>query len=317
MSTTILEAVLCQADMGRPAALCAIVATRGSTPQPAGAILCVDRDARITGTIGGGCVEAEVRRRAHELLVAGRSELLTFQLDHDFGYDDGLICGGEMDVAISIVDRAPQTEVLRSACETLRAGDEAMIPVRVQTARGLVEYRITIEASPELLIAGAGHIGRILARMAVPLGFRVCAIDDRGEYANAERFPPPIRPVVGDIAEILRTWPVGPNTYIVIVTRGHKHDEQALRAVLGKPTKYLGMIGSRRKIAVIFDDLRHAGVTPTELDRVHAPIGLKIGAVTPEEIAVSIAAELVTVRRQSCRRAVEGPFPVSASGAIT
>ncbi|MDO8630859.1 MAG: XdhC/CoxI family protein, partial [Phycisphaerales bacterium] len=263
--------------------------------------------------LGGGCVEAEVRRRAHELLTRRRSELLTFQLDHDFGYDDGLICGGEMDVAISVLDGVSHAELLHSACERLRTGQDAAIAMRVQTEQGLIEYRITIEAAPELLIAGAGHIGRILARMAIPLGFRVCVIDDRGEYVNPDRFPAPIRPVVGDIADTLRDRPIGANTYLVIVTRGHNHDEQALRAVLGRPSKYVGMIGSRRKIAVIFDDLRHAGVSPTELDRVHAPIGLNIGAVTPEEIAVSIAAELVAVRRATRRRAVEGPFPVQGA----
>jgi xanthine dehydrogenase accessory factor len=308
-----LEAVAEEIAAGRPAALCAIVTTRGSTPQPAGAMVCVNDAVRMTGTLGGGCVEAEVRRRAHELLIRRRSELLTFQLDHDFGYDDGLICGGEMDVAIGVFDDASDAELFHSACERLRIGHDAAISMRVQAEQGLVEYRITIEAAPELLIAGAGHIGRIIARMAVPLGFRVCVIDDRGEYANPDRFPAPIRPVVGDIAETLRDRPIGANTYLVIVTRGHNHDEQALRAVLGRPSKYVGMIGSRRKIAVIFDDLRHAGVSPTELDRVHAPIGVNIGAVTPEEIAVSIAAELVAVRRATRRRAVEGPFPVQSA----
>jgi xanthine dehydrogenase accessory factor len=135
-------------------------------------------------------------------------------------------------------------------------------------------------------------------------------LDDRGEYANADRFPSPIQPVAGDIAQTLRDFAVGPNTYVVIVTRGHKHDEAALRAVIGRSARYVGMIGSRRKIAVTFDDLRHAGASPAELERVHTPIGVDIGAVTPEEIAVSIAAELIAVRRASRKRAVEGPFPV-------
>lgn len=311
------EALADEIAAGRRAALCAIVATRGSTPQPAGAMVCVNDAVSMTGTLGGGCVEAEVRRRAYELLVRGRSELLTFQLDHDFGYDDGLICGGQMDVAISVFEGASGVELLQSAYGRIRAGREAIIPLRVQGDQGWIEYRVVLEESPELVVVGAGHIGRSLARLAVPLGFRVSVIDDRREHANADRFPPPIRPVVGDIVETLRGWAVGPNTYIVIVTRGHKHDERALGAVLGRSAKYVGMIGSRRKIMVTFDDLLHAGASAVELDRVHAPVGLDIGAITPEEIAVSIAAELIAVRRASRKSAVEGPFRVSEREPMT
>lgn len=308
-----LLAVANEIAAGRGAALCAIVATRGSTPQPPGAMVCVNSAVQMTGTLGGGCVEAEVRQRAFELLSRRHSELLTFQLDHDFGYDDGLICGGQMDVAISVFDQASDVNMLCAASECLRAGQEAVIPLRVQSTQGSVDYRVTIEASPELVVAGAGHIGKVLAEMAASLGFRVVVVDDRVEYSNVKRFRPPIRTVVGNIAETLREWPIDPSTYIVIVTRGHKHDEEALGAVLGRAAKYVGMIGSRRKIAVIFDDLRHAGFSMAQLEQVHAPVGLSIGAVTPDEIAVSIAAELISVRRASRHRAVEGPFPVPAT----
>lgn len=306
----ILNKVRDETDANRAVALCAIVTTRGSTPQPAGTMLCVDQAAQITGTLGGGCVEAEVRRRAHEMLAARRSELITFNLDHDFGFDDGMICGGQMDVAVSVISPSDHADVLAAARDRLRAGQAATLPLRVRSGPGLVEYRIHLETAPELLIAGAGHISKILASLAVRLEFRVCVIDDRVEYANAERFPPPIRTIAADIAGALRTWPIGANTYVVIVTRGHKHDETALAAVLDSPGRYLGMIGSRRKIKVIFDDLRRQGAAPEKLNRVHAPIGLDISAVTTEEIALSIAAELVSVRRADRRQAVEGPFAV-------
>ncbi|RME39326.1 MAG: XdhC/CoxI family protein, partial [Planctomycetota bacterium] len=116
-------------------------------------------------------------------------------------------------------------------------------------------------------------------------------------FANADRFPPPMRPVVGDIEETLRGFPIDASTYVVIVTRGHRHDERALAAVVDSPARYIGMIGSRRKIDVIFDGLRRRGVSGERLARVHAPIGLDIGAVTTDEIALSIAAQLVSVRR--------------------
>jgi len=308
---SVLDAVIAEVIAGRRAALCAIVATRGSTPQPAGVMLCVDHAATITGTLGGGCVEAEVRRRAHQLLSAGRSELLTFALDHDFGYDDGMICGGQMDVAVSIISSLDNSNGISVARERLANGQAAALPLRIRAAQGSMEYRVHLETAPELLIAGAGHISKILAPLAVRLGFRLCVIDDRAEYANAERFAPPVRPIVGDVAAMLRTWPIGGHTYVVIVTRGHKNDEKALAAVLDSTARYIGMIGSRRKIIVIFDDLRHQGVSQEKLNRVHAPIGLDIGAVTTEEIALSIAAELVSIRRADRRQAVEGPFPVA------
>ncbi len=293
----IIEALLREAEQGRRAALCAIVATRGSTPQPAGTIICIDEDAKITGTLGGGCVEADVRRQAHQLLTDGRSRLITFALDNDFGYDDGMICGGQMDVAVVIVSSSSETADYGEAVRRLREGKDATLPVRVVTTDGPVEYRIRLEAEPRLVIAGAGHISRVLAKVMASLGFGVEVIDDRTSYANAERFPLPIRTTVGDIAATLQSRPIDGNTYVVIVTRGHKHDEKALRAVLDSPAKYVGMIGSRRKVKVIFDDLRHSGATEAQLSRVRAPIGLDIGAVTTDEIALSIAAELVSVRR--------------------
>ncbi|MCH7871618.1 MAG: XdhC family protein, partial [Planctomycetes bacterium] len=168
-----------------------------------------------------------------------------------------------------------------------------------------------VESAPRLLIAGAGHIGRLLAGLAVPLGFDVHVIDDRADYANPQRLPPPVQTTAGPIEAALAQLAPDANTYVVIVTRGHKHDEKALQAVLGSPAKYIGMIGSRRKVAVTFDDLKHAGATDEQLARVHAPIGLSIGAVTTEEIAVSIVAQLVSIRRCDRRKIVEGPTPVS------
>jgi xanthine/CO dehydrogenase XdhC/CoxF family maturation factor len=235
-------------------------------------------------------------------------QVVTLEMDHDFGFDDGLICGGQMDVAVTLISRPEEAQAFREAAVAVRAGKPAILPVRVTGTEGPVEYRVQIEASPKLVIAGGGHVGRALATLMAPLGFHVTVIDDRREFANADRFPAPINPVAADIAETLASRPIDPNTYVVIVTRGHKHDEQALSAVLDSPAKYLGMIGSHRKIQVIFDDLKHAGATQQQLDRVHSPIGLSIKAVTPEEIAVSIAAELIAVRRADHRKAVEGPI---------
>jgi xanthine dehydrogenase accessory factor len=313
----VLNHVCTERAAGRAVALCAIVATRGSTPQPTGTLVCVDEAARMTGTLGGGCAEAELRRRAHHLLSTRRSALLTFRLDHDFGYDDGMICGGEMDVAVTVFSPDSDGQLIDRASAQLADGGGAILSLRVVTASGPAEYRLWLEAGPELVIAGGGHISRVLAPMMVLVGFRVSVIDDRCEYANAERFPPPIHPIAAPIAATLKTWPIGANTYVVLVTRGHRHDESALQAVLGSPAKYIGMIGSRRKIDIIFDDLRHRGAAEEQLNRVRAPIGLDIGAVTTDEIAVSIAAELVKVRRATSGPRVEGPFAVEPAAGET
>lgn len=309
-SAQVLGTIVREVDAGRPAALCIIVATRGSTPQVPGAMLCVDENAHILGTVGGGCTEAEIRRTAHQMLAAGGSGLLTFELDRESAAEDGLICGGQMDVAISVFSQPAQAEALRKAIQRVRCGEATIVPIRVDTADGPVEYRARIEATPKLVIAGGGHLGTALAAVAVPLGFHVSVVDDRTDFASAQRFPPPINRVVGDIGQTLANWSIDANTYVVIVTRGHKHDEQALGAVLDSPAKYIGMIGSRRKIEVIYDDLRHRGAKQERLDRVQAPIGLDIRAITPEEIAVSIAAELVSIRRADHKAVVEGPLPV-------
>jgi xanthine dehydrogenase accessory factor len=314
-ATQILDAIVREVDAGRRAALCAVVATRGSTPQVPGALLAVNAVGKAVGTVGGGATEAAVSRRAGELLSAGSGGLFTFDLENDLGFDDRPVCGGKMDVAIQVITEPGEAQALREAVGRLRAGEAVSLPVRVRTSAGSEEYRVRIEATPKLIVAGAGHVGQAVARTVAPLGFGVTVIDDRREVLSPQRFAAPIARKVGEIAETLAAWPIDANTYVVIVTRGHQHDQQALAAVVGSPAKYVGMIGSRRKIEVVFENLSRQGVTRQQLDCVHAPIGLDIGAVTPEEIAISIAAELIAVRRADYRGVVEGPIPVAEGGA--
>lgn len=307
---TLIAALVRLLQAGERVALCGVVRTRGSTPQSPGALMLLDERMKTVGTLGGGCVEAEVCRRAFELLQRGEPQLLTFQLNHDYGWDDGLICGGGMDVAVMPLERG-QLAAFQQILGDVEAGRPARVPLRVQHENAWCEYSLLVEAEPKLVIAGAGHVGAQLARLCVELEFDVTVIDDRGDFANAERLPAPIKPVVGDIEQALRRHPIDRDTYVVIVTRGHNHDEQALAAVIASEAKYLGMIGSRRKIRLIFDDLVAAGVDPALLERVHAPIGLPIHSVTVPEIAVSIAAQLIAVRRENQGRIVEGPLPAA------
>ncbi len=294
----VLEDLVREAEAGRPSALCTLVRTRGSTPQSAGAAMLVRSDYATTGTLGGGCVEAEVRRRAFELLERRQSAQLEFVLDHDYGWDDGLICGGKMTVAVMPITEQTNVQPFRSALDRYRARQLAEFAVRVEHEGSLLEYRINLEVPPRLLIAGAGHVGRALAKLAVDLDFHVVVFDDRADMASLERFGPRVERRVGEIADELRAYPIDRSSYVVIVTRGHSRDHQALHAVVEREAAYVGLIGSRRKSRMIFDDLVERGVPAERLQRVHTPIGLGIGAVTVSEIAVSIAAELVQVRRQ-------------------
>lgn len=302
-----------QVEQRRKVALCTVVGSYGSTPQAPGAAMLIHENMSTEGTLGGGCVEAEVRKQAYELLLRDQSALLTFKLDHDYGWDDGLICGGTMRVAVTPIRSAAEAAPFLDAAEQLEQGFAACMPLRIDNEGRTEEYRLHIEPPAKLLIAGAGHVGCELAKLAVALDFEVTVIDDRADLCRPVRLPAPIRAVVGDIEKTLRELVIDENTYVVIVTRGHNHDEQALHAVIDQPARYIGMIGSRRKVKLIFDDLIALGVIRERLERVHAPIGLSIGAVTVSEIAVSIVAQLIETRRTSKPTRVEGPVPLGQS----
>ena len=160
-----------------------------------------------------------------------------------------------------------------------------------------------VEASPELFIFGAGHVGYCAARLAHDVGFRVHVVDDREKFANTERFGPGIDVVVEDIPTWLAARRMPATAYAVIVTRGHRHDLDALRALTASPLRYLGLIGSKAKVRRIFDALLEEGLPRERLATVHAPIGLDIGAITPEEIGVSIVAELIAVKHGKIAKA--------------
>lgn len=306
----LFKSLAAEVERGRRVALCTVVSKHGSAPQAAGATMLLYESMQSDGTLGGGCVEAEVRKQAHAMLKTGESGVLHFNLDHDYGWDDGLICGGQMRIAVCSINNENGTRPFVEAAALIQNGRHADVPLNVLTDGEPQWYKLSIEPPARLIIAGAGHVGAELARKAVDLDFDVFVIDDRADLMNRERLPEPITPIVGDIAATLRRQMIDANTFVVIVTRGHKHDEQALHAVIESEARYLGMIGSRRKVKLIFDDLEALGVPRDRLDRVKAPIGVAIGAVTVPEIAVSILAQLIEERREQPPTHVEGPFDV-------
>lgn len=344
-------------ESGEPFALAVVVETLGSTPQKPGASALILSDGSVIGTLGGGCLEAEARRQALECIRSASRRLIRLHLDDDFGFDDGLLCGGSAGIFIdgspaesveaiasaarAVADRTPAVLITvvdpegrlqgrrflhsehspapaflaEAAREALQSG--APLLVTVQAPEGdLCVFLEPLLPEPVLLIVGAGHIGAALCRIGAMLGFQVVVVDDRPSFANADRLPDASRIITADIPSAVRDYPIDQNTYVVIVTRGHRHDGAALRECIRRPAAYIGMIGSRRKIHVIYQQLLEEGAaTNDQLARVHAPIGLDIGAVTVEEIAVSIAAELVMVRRGA---ASEHPRrPVSLRSRLT
>ncbi len=212
-------------------------------------------DGRLSGSIGGGCTEAEVCRLASTVMRSGKAALLSFDLTEDDAEESGLLCGGTMEVYV-----------------------EPILP------------------DPLLFVFGAGHIGQCVAGIVQTLGFKVAVIDDRIKYANAERFPGAAL-YVAPWDEAFAQLPVNDSSYILIATRGHRFDLACLRYAVQSPARYVGLLGSRRKNRLLFEALEKQGIDPALFERVHAPVGLEIGSETPEEIAVSIAAELIAVRK--------------------
>jgi xanthine dehydrogenase accessory factor len=331
-------------EAGRPCVWCAVTETRGSTPQKAGAAMLVNADGSQQGTLGGGCVEAEVKQRALRVLAEGRGspEVFTFSLDDNYGWDDGLICGGRMTVLAHPFPVAGALEYFSALLAMLEAGrgcteaiitaeGEAQLPGDrylfdagsteiARLARGPRPPAVLTGLTPlserpgaslragiaylptlprvTLLIVGGGHVGQAVARLASDVDFAIQVMDDRERYANRERFPTAEKLTIGDIGETLKgvARSLTENTYALIVTRGHSHDEEALYHLVDSACGYVGMIGSRRKIRLIFEDLIAKGVSPDALARIHAPLGLPIGSQTVPEIAVSIVAELIAQR---------------------
>jgi len=253
----IYEEIVKLRQEGRRGAVATIVNVRGSIPSFETAKMLVRDDGSIAGTIGGGCVEAEIWQAAREVMESEKPRTLTFNLNQDPKYDTGLVCGGTLDISV-----------------------EPILP-------------------PALLyIFGAGHVSVNLYQVARRAGFDVIVVDDREAYANRQRFPEAKEIIAEDFDRVISQLNPGEAAYLVIVTRGHRDDMRVLRWAVQTPARYIGMIGSKRKTITIFKELTKEGLSPELFKRVHAPIGLDIGAITPEEIAVAITAELIAARRR-------------------
>jgi xanthine dehydrogenase accessory factor len=254
----IYEEIVQLRQQGRRGAVATIVNVRGSVPSFETAKMLIRDDGSIVGTVGGGCVEAEVWQAAREVMESEKPRTITFNLNQNPKYDTGLVCGGTLDIFI-----------------------EPVLP-------------------PALLyIFGAGHVAKSLYETAKGAGFDVTVIDDRESYANRERFPEAKEVIAEDFDQAMARLSPSETSYVVIVTRGHRDDMRVLRWAVTTPARYIALIGSKRKVINVVKELEKEGVPRASFDRVFGPMGLNIGALTPEEIAVSVAAEIVAVRRNA------------------
>lgn len=251
----LFEEIVRMRRAGQRGALATIVHTNGSIPSYESSRMLVREDGSIAGTVGGGCVEAEVWAAAKEVIREETPRKMTFNLNHEAAYDAGLICGGTLEIFV-----------------------EPILP------------------QPKLYLFGGGHVSTALARVAHLAGFGITVVDDRASFANAERFPM-AEEAITTYEEAFEKVKPNASSYLVIVTRGHKDDMRVLEWAVGTEARYIGMIGSKRKVISVYKALEKRGIPAEQFARVHAPVGLEIGALTPEEIAVSVTAELIAIRR--------------------
>lgn len=291
----------------RPFALALISGAKGSSPQRVGAKALFYPDGRMVGTLGGGCLEAEVHARARRALQTGESATFEMVLDHDFGWDDGLICGGSVFGLILPCARqaADLWPTLVNVTQPVLWGvkkDFSCAPIVVPGQKISEDewlYRETVSPPDALWVAGSGHVAQAVVPLALQLDFAVTVFDDRPELANHQFFPPETRLRVGPWHELLAEPTPNSPAFGLIVTRGHQHDALMLTEWIHRPFAFLGMIGSRRKARVIRDQfIRQKVATAEELERVACPVGLDIRAQSTHEIAVSILAQYIQKRAE-------------------
>ncbi len=378
----LFQEIIHELESGETVAVATIVKRKGSVPREVGAKMLVHRGGTISGTVGGGCGEAEVWRSALNVIDTKRPTIVQVDLTEEIAMESQGVCGGIFDVFVqpwhnSLLPGQPDMQDFASAINAALEGERAVVLASIVAAGGAWSHyvgqqmlfhengetlgtlmlpdapnglafqlnesaqkaiktgkphienvgatlavarsaesvnaraEIFIEPfvpNPVLLIAGAGHIAAPLASLAHLMNFSVSVTDDRASFANRERFPTAKQLLVGDIESTLKNYPITPRTHVVLVTRAHAHDVQGLRAIIDSPAAYIGMIGSQRRVWAVFKLLHEEGVSPEKLSRVRAPIGLDLGGGTPEEIALSIMAEIIKLRHNGSGIAMSEPL---------
>ena len=323
--------------------LATVISTSGSTPASAFSKMLMKNGGNTwVGTVGGGCLEADVLQAAKRLFKEDKAEILNFHLNED-EFVQGLICGGSLDVLVEPItkDDIPFIEdvsrrrntgedsvvatlltkngeillkqIINSEKDIFKAATPevehaSIIEELHKVFRRNVTKRVTVSngelilepiaGTPGLIIFGGGHVSRYITKSSAMAGFRVTVVDDRKQYAIPERFPEASETLAIEFAEAFNVLQIKSSTYIVVVTRGHQYDEDILEQAVKTPARYIGMIGSKRKVLKTYEHLMQRGITSEMLMQVQAPMGIEIGATTGEEIGVSVVAQLIAIRRR-------------------
>jgi xanthine dehydrogenase accessory factor len=256
ISVDIYDEIVRLRKAGQKCALATIVQVNGSIPSYEAAKMLVREDGSMLGTIGGGCVEAEVWTAAREVIDTEKPRHLSFSLGQDAAYDNGLICGGQLNIFV-----------------------EPVIP------------------QPRAFIFGGGHVSKSISKIANLAGFATVIIDDREAFANRDRFPEAEEIYADEYESVFPKLSITGSSYLIIVTRGHRDDMRVLRWAVTTPARYIAMIGSKRKTISVVKELEKEGLPRSLFEKIYAPMGLEIGAESPEEIAISVVAEMIAVRR--------------------
>ena len=302
MKEVIEEAVKLSKE-GQPCVLATVVRTKGSTPQKAGAMLLVREDGTGVGTLGGGCVEGDIWFAAKEILRQhGGPEFKDYYLNADnvpTGSANPVKLGAKLLLRLdgSVVGTLGDAQLDEKAKEVARQVAEVGNTESFNTDSGAEIFVEGFTTPPTLVMVGGGHVGKATADLAHSLGYRVYVVDDRPEFCNQERFPNAEQTVVTPYGAWADHVTINVNSFVVVATRGHRFDDMALESALATKARYIGLLGSRRKTIMIYRRLIEQGTPVDRLRDVHAPIGLDIGGLTPEELAVSIMSEIIMVRR--------------------
>ncbi|MEO8290332.1 MAG: XdhC/CoxI family protein [Gaiellaceae bacterium] len=307
----ILETLRGWGAEGLRAASATVVKTERSAPREPGSSLAVSERGDIVGSVTGGCVEPAVYEEARAVLAGERPRLVTYGIDDEQAFEVGLPCGGTVHVFVDLVDDAVVSDLAAAvaeerpvALESVVAGD-GVGEKRIVSAAGGSEpalegnvFTLPFLPRPRMYVFGAVDHAAALARVGRLLGYRVTVSDARERFVTSERIPDADELVVGWPDEVLRDAPVDERTAICVLTHDHKLDVPALKAALASPAGYIGAMGSRRTTEAREALLREEGVSDEELARIKAPIGLDIGSRTPAEVAIAVAAEIVSLRRK-------------------
>jgi xanthine dehydrogenase accessory factor len=343
-------------DRREKCVLATLISRVGSAPRAVGAKYLVKEDGTSLGSIGGGCVEAEVWQEAQKVVEKREGKVLHFELTSEQLAEGGLVCGGNIDIFLEPL-REDFLNIYQEAMRMRQRGGAAILATLVSvdgnfpTGKGSkvlikdsgekvgsilggaeLEKKVLREggvvlrekkpkvliltsedrrmeillepvfSEPTVYVFGAGHISEQLAPLAKKVHFKVVVIDDREIFANRERFPEADDVIVSEFEKCFDRLTIGDSSYIVIVTRGHLYDGMVLEQALETKARYIGMIGSKKKIRTLYQSLIEKGIAKETLGRVHAPVGIEINSETPEEIAVSIVAQLIKVRGEAPRR---------------